>query len=58
MFMAASETTQKTTQTILSCLSKYPEILGRVREEFEEKAQEKIKKRPELANLSKRDLLE
>ena len=37
-FLAASETTQKTTQTILSHLTKYPEILTKVRDEFEANA--------------------
>ena len=56
-FGAASETTQKSLQTIMSHLAKSPESRNRIRAEFLEVVKQEVKARPELAKLSMREMM-
>ena len=56
-FGAASETTQKSLQTIMSHLAKSPDSRNKIRAEFLEVVKQEVKARPELAKLSMRDMM-
>ena len=54
-FGAATETTHNVMKTIVTYLSKTPESLKKIRDEFNELMSEQIKTSPELATLSRAD---
>lgn len=56
-FGAASETTQKSLQTVMAHLAKVPESRTRIRAEFNEVIKDAIQRKPELAKLSLKDMM-
>ena len=56
-FLAGTQTTQFSTQTIVSYLSKNPDGLAKMREQFERSGAEMVKEDASLRNLDKKELL-